>query len=185
MNLAFNQESQFLLETTPMKITRAENNSDLETLNCRIVEVVEEQFWDTPAYPTDDAEFRNDTIYRHPQRVSVRVFVKSEDIPAFESNIKEAQTTANTFCVYSMYNKVYKNLKVVSLSRVLNADMIGACHYMLDLQEVIFVKALAQNYTQARSAGYANQKDAGTKNVKPIERKSTLKSGVDFGKGLF
>ena len=74
---------------------------------------------------------------------------------------------------------------MVSLSRVLNADMIGACHYLLDLQEVIFVKALAQNYTQARSARYADQKDAGTKNVKPIERKSTLKSGVDFGKGLF
>ena len=140
MNLAFNQESQFLLETTPMKITRAENNADLETLSCRIVEVTEEQSWDAPAYPTDDAEFRNDTIYRHPRRVSVRVF---------------------------------------------NADMIGACHYLLDLQEVIFVKALAQNYTQARSAGYAEQKDAGTKNVKPIERKSTLKGGVDFGKGLF
>ena len=121
MNLAFNQESQFLLETTPMKITRAENNADLETLSCRIVEVTEEQSWDAPAYPTDDAEFRNDTIYRHPRRVSVRVFVK----------------------------------------------------------------ALAQNYTQARSAGYAEQKDAGTKNVKPIERKSTLKGGVDFGKGLF
>ena len=185
MNLAFNQESQFLLETTPMKITRAENNADLETLSCRIVEVTEEQSWDAPAYPTDDAEFRNDTIYRHPRRVSVRVFVKSEDIPAFESNIKEAQTTANTFSVYSMYNQVYKNLKVVNLSRVLNADMIGACHYLLDLQEVIFVKALAQNYTQARSAGSAEQKDAGTKNVKPIERKSTLKGGVDFGKGLF
>ena len=39
MNLAFNQESQFLLETTPMKITRAENNADLETLSCRIVEI--------------------------------------------------------------------------------------------------------------------------------------------------
>ena len=144
MNLAFNQESQFLLETTPMKITRAENNADLETLSCRIVEVTEEQSWDAPAYPTDDAEFRNDTIYRHPRRVSVRVFVKSEDIPAFESNIKEAQTTANTFSVYSMYNKVYKNLKSaekfgcrmmiehntsVDINTYINGKCIDSAHY--------------------------------------------------------
>ena len=103
MNLAFNQESQFLLETTPMKITRAENNADLETLSCRIVEVTEEQSWDAPAYPTDDAEFRNDTIYRHPRRVSVRVFVKSEDIPAFESNIIGTGSCNRVCAAYRRY----------------------------------------------------------------------------------
>lgn len=174
MTLTFNQPTQFLLDTQPMSLVRAENNQSLETLRCRLVEINEEQTFEVPTFPTDDGEFRNDTIWRNPQNVSVRVFVEAEDIPAFESNIKEAQFSAQTFSLFSMYNKVYNNLKVLSYSRELNSSMLGACHFWIDLQEIIFVRAIAQSYKMKKNSGYSNKRDTGTKTPQ-TPPKSTLK----------
>lgn len=172
--------NDFLQANRPLKIIVAENGNQSEILQCRIVEFQEGQAWNIPSQPTDDGEFRNDTIYRQPFAISVRVFVKNEFIDDFLGTLKEAQNTLKTFSIYGLNNSVYENLKILSYSKETSARMLGGTHFMLDFQEIIFVKALAQSYKSAKKAGYSNNKATGSKNPQDLSNSNKKSALLDI-----
>ncbi|WP_291952716.1 hypothetical protein [Campylobacter sp.] len=175
LSLAINTLSFFLLKTSPMKLSFGKS---LENLKCRIVEVNEQQDFINPTFPCDDNNYRGDTTYRLPKRLNVRVYVKERDIKLFEINLNRAQLSGDFFTLNSMYNIIYKNLKISSYARDLNSNMIGATHFNITLQEVILVKALVENYKNASNVGYSKKIESGSKNPQKIEKSSTAYQGL-------
>lgn len=174
LTLALNLASKFLSNTTPLKFVHGKH---LEELKCKIVEISEQQNYGLPALPTDDGSYRGDTIYKLPLILNLRVYVKSRDIDSFLHDIKMGQFSSEMFEIYSLYDKVYKNMKIVSYARDTNSSMLGATHYNIQMQEVILVKSLVENYKNSKKAGYASNKDMGNKN--PQEKpKSALFSSL-------
>lgn len=174
LTLALNLASKFLSKTTPLKFVHGKN---LEELKCKIVEISEQQNYGLPTSPVDNGSYRGDTIYKMPLILNLRVYVKSEDIDNFIYGIEAGQFSGEMFQIYSLYDKVYKNMKVASYSRDTNSGMLGATHYNIQMQEVILVQSLVENYKNSKKPGYASKKDMGNKN--PLEKpKSALFSSV-------
>ena len=160
LELAINALFRFLDNTKPMKISVGKS---IEALNCRIVEIQEQQNFGLPNSPVDDGTYRGDTIYKMPLTLNIRVYVKADDIDGFLAGINAGQFGEEMFSVHSLYNKVYQNMKILSYSRDTNAAMVGAAHYNIQMQELIPVKALVENYKNAKKAGYSGKKDVGNK----------------------
>ena len=178
LELAINALSQFLSNVKPMKISVGQT---IESLNCKIVEISEQQNYGLPTSPVDDGSYRGDTIYKMPLMLNLRVYVKAEDIDNFLYGIKLGQFGEEMFEIYSLYDKVYKNMKIVSYARDTNASMLGATHYNIQMQEVILVKALVENYKNSKKAGYASKKDAGNKNPQEKPKSALFSSGKSLG----
>lgn len=178
LELAINAVSRFFSDNSKMKLSIGDN---VENLKCRIVEISEQQNYNIPNSPVDDGNFRSDTIYRMPLILNVRVYVKSKDIDNFISNVKIGQFSNQTFNVYSLYDKIYKNMKIISYARETNALVLGATHFNIQMQEIIFVKALVENYKNSKKAGYASKKELGNKNPQERKKSALFSSGKSLG----
>ena len=172
ITLAINALSSILLKTEPMKIS----SKSVEELKCRIVEVSETQDYGLPNFPVDDNTYKNDTIYKNPKRLMVRVYVKADDIEGFLANVEKVQFSEELFNIHTLYNITYENFKIVSYSRDLNSTMLQATHYNLAMQEVVMVKALVESYKSGKKAGYGSKKEQGNKQAQET-KKSTLLEG--------
>ena len=172
ITFAINLATNLLSGVKPMKLSIGDN----EALNCRIVEITEQQNYQLPQYPIDKAEYRSDTIYRQPLTITMKVFVEANNIDAFLKAINQAQFSQNLFIISSMYNQTYKNLKIVSYARDTNANMLNATHYNIQFQEVIMVEALAQSYKSQKNSGYWSKKQNGNQAPEP-QKKSALLEG--------
>ena len=172
ITLAINLATYLLSGVKPMKLSIGDN----EALNCRIVEITEQQNYQLPQYPIDKAEYRSDTIYRQPLNITMRVYVEANNIDLFLRAINQAQFSQDLFTISSMYNQTYKNLKIVSYARDTNANMLNATHYNIQFQEVIMVEALAQSYKSQKNSGYASKKQNGNQAPEP-QKKSALLEG--------
>lgn len=175
ITLALNILSSILYKTKPMMISVGG-----DSLKCRIVEITEQQNYGLPNNPIDSGQFVSDTIYTMPKTLSVRVFVKSEDLDNFISSIENGNLSQDLFEINSMYEVTYKNMKIVSYSRDLNSSMIGAMYFNLQFQEVILVDALAENFKSSSKAGYSPKKDLGNK--VPQEKPKSVLYDVGWGK---
>ena len=147
ITFAINLATNLLSGVKPMKLSIGDN----EALNCRIVEITEQQNYQLPQYPIDKGEYRNDTIYRQPLIITMRVYVEANNIDLFLRAINQAQFSQDLFTISSMYNQTYRNLKIVSYARDTNANMLNATHYNIQFQEVIMVEALAQSYKSQKN----------------------------------
>ena len=172
ITLAINALSNFLLKTEPMKIS----SRSVEELKCRIVEVSETQDYGLPNFPVDNNTYKNDTIYKMPKRLMVRVYVKAEDIESFLADIEKVQFSEELFNIYTLYNITYENFKILSYSRDLNSTMLQAAHFNLSMQEVSMVEALVENYKSSKKASYGSKQEQGNKQAKEV-KKSTLLEG--------
>ena len=172
ITLAINLATYLLSGVKPMKLSIGDN----EALNCRIVEITEQQNYQLPQYPIDKAEYRSDTIYRQPLNITMRVYVEANNIDLFLRAINQAQFSQDLFTISSMYNQTYRNLKIVSYARDTNANMLNATHYNIQFQEVIMVGALAQGYKSQKNSGYASKKQNGNQAPEP-QKKSALLEG--------
>ena len=172
ITLAINLSTYLLSGVKPMKLSIGDN----EALNCRIVEITEQQNYQLPQYPIDKSEYRNDTIYRQPLNITMRVYVEANNIDLFLRAINQAQFSQDLFIISSMYNQTYRNLKIVSYARDTNANMLNATHYNIQFQEVIMVEALAQSYKSQKNSGYASKKQNGNQAPEP-QKKSALLEG--------
>ena len=172
ITFAINLATNFLSGVKPMKLSVGDN----EALNCRIVEITEQQNYQLPQYPIDKSEYRNDTIYRQPLNITMRVYVEANNIDLFLRAINQAQFSQDLFTISSMYNQTYRNLKIVSYARDTNANMLNATHYNIQFQEVIMVEALAQSYKSQKNSGYASKKQNGNQAPEP-QKKSALLEG--------
>lgn len=172
ITLAINLATYLLSGVKPMKLSIGDN----EALNCRIVEITEQQNYQLPQYPIDKAEYRSDTIYRQPLNITMRVYVEANNIDLFLRAINQAQFSQDLFTISSMYNQTYRNLKIVSYARDTNANMLNATHYNIQFQEVIMVEALAQSYKSQKNSGYASKKQNGNQAPEP-QKKSALLEG--------
>ena len=172
ITLAINLATYLLSGVKPMKLSIGDN----EALNCRIVEITEQQNYQLPQYPIDKSEYRNDTIYRQPLNITMRVYVEANNIDLFLRAINQAQFSQDLFTISSMYNQTYRNLKIVSYARDTNANMLNATHYNIQFQEVIMVEALAQSYKSQKNSGYASKKQNGNQAPEP-QKKSALLEG--------
>lgn len=172
ITFAINLATHLLSGVKPMKLSIGDN----EALNCRIVEITEQQNYQLPQYPIDKAEYRNDTIYRQPLNITMRVYVEANNIDLFLRAINQAQFSQDLFIISSMYNQTYRNLKIVSYARDTNANMLNATHYNIQFQEVIMVEALAQSYKSQKNSGYASKKQNGNQAPEP-QKKSALLEG--------
>ena len=172
ITFAINLATHLLSGVKPMKLSIGDN----EALNCRIVEITEQQNYQLPQYPIDKAEYRSDTIYRQPLNITMRVYVEANNIDLFLRAINQAQFSQDLFIISSMYNQTYRNLKIVSYARDTNANMLNATHYNIQFQEVIMVEALAQSYKSQKNSGYASKKQNGNQAPEP-QKKSALLEG--------
>ena len=172
ITFAINLATNFLSGVKPMKLSIGDN----EALNCRIVEITEQQNYQLPQYPIDKAEYRSDTIYKQPLNITMRVYVEANNIDLFLRAINQAQFSQDLFTISSMYNQTYRNLKIVSYARDTNANMLNATHYNIQFQEVIMVEALAQSYKSQKNSGYASKKQNGNQAPEP-QKKSALLEG--------
>lgn len=172
ITLAINLATYLLSGVKPMKLSIGDN----EALNCRIVEITEQQNYQLPQYPIDKAEYRSDTIYRQPLNITMRVYVEANNIDLFLRAINQAQFSQDLFTISSMYNQTYRNLKIVSYARDTNANMLNATHYNIQFQEVIMVEALAQSYKSQKNSGYLGKKQNGNQAPEP-QKKSALLEG--------
>ena len=172
ITLAINLATYLLSGVKPMKLSIGDN----EALKCRIVEITEQQNYQLPQYPIDKSEYRNDTIYRQPLNITMRVYVEANSIDLFLRAINQAQFSQDLFTISSMYNQTYRNLKIVSYARDTNANMLNATHYNIQFQEVIMVEALAQSYKSQKNSGYASKKQNGNQAPEP-QKKSALLEG--------
>ena len=172
ITFAINLATNFLSGVKPMKLSIGDN----EALNCRIVEITEQQNYQLPQYPIDRAEYRSDTIYKQPVNITMKVFVEANSIDLFLRAINQAQFSQDLFTISSMYNQTYRNLKIVSYARDTNANMLNATHYNIQFQEVIMVEALAQSYKSQKNSGYASKKQNGNQAPEP-QKKSALLEG--------
>lgn len=155
----------------PMKLNSKNN---LKGLKCNITEINEQQDYGIPSFPLDNMKFGADSIYKMPLKLNVRVFVYATDLTEFESRLEETQLSDDLFNVTSLYDKVYRNLKIVSYARDLNNQILGGAYYNIAMQEVILVQALVSNFAPAKKGGYSSKNNAGTRNTTPI-KKSVLK----------
>ena len=172
ITFAINLATNFLSGVKPMKLSIGDN----QALNCRIVEITEQQNYQLPQYPIDKGEYRNDTIYRQPLNITMRVYVQANNIDLFLRAINQAQFSQDLFTISSMYNQTYRNLKIVSYARDTNANMLNATHYNIQFQEVIMVEALAQSYKSQKNSGYGSKKLNGNQAPEP-QKKSALLEG--------
>lgn len=172
ITFAINLATHLLSGVKPMKLSIGDN----EALNCRIVEITEQQNYQLPQYPIDKGKYRNDTIYRQPLNITMRVYVEANNIDLFLRAINQAQFSQDLFIISSMYNQTYRNLKIVSYARDTNANMLNATHYNIQFQEVIMVEALAQSYKSQKNSGYASKKQNGNQAPEP-QKKSALLEG--------
>ena len=172
ITLAINLATYLLSGVKPMKLSIGDN----EALNCRIVEITEQQNYQLPQYPIDKGEYRSDTIYRQPLNITMRVYVEANNIDLFLRAINQAQFSQDLFTISSMYNQTYRNLKIVSYARDTNANMLNATHYNIQFQEVIMVEALAQSYKSQKNSGYAGKKQNGNQ-APEAQKKSALLEG--------
>ena len=172
ITLAINLATYLLSGVKPMKLSIGDN----EALKCRIVEITEQQNYQLPQYPIDKSEYRNDTIYRQPLNITMRVYVEANSIDLFLRAINQAQFSQDLFTISSMYNQTYRNLKIVSYARDTNANMLNATHYNIQFQEVIMVEALAQSYKSQKNSGYAGKKLNGNQ-APEAQKKSALLEG--------
>lgn len=174
--MGINLANIFLNNIRPMQL-KVGNSS--QGLKCRIVELQEQQNYQLPMYPLDDGTFINDTIYKLPKMLNLRVFVESSNLDSFLKAINQAQFSDKLFTVISLNNEVFKNFKVLSYAKDVNSTMINAYHYNLQLQEVKMVKALAQSYKSSSNVGYSSNKYTGNKSPAP-QKKSALLEGSNM-----
>ena len=172
ITFAINLATNFLSGVKPMKLSIGDN----QALNCRIVEITEQQNYQLPQFPIDKAEYRSDTIYKQPLNITMRVYVEANNIDLFLRAINQAQFSQDLFTISSMYNQTYRNLKIVSYARDTNANMLNATHYNIQFQEVIMVEALAQSYKSQKNSGYGSKKQNGNQAPEP-QKKSALLEG--------
>lgn len=165
--------NDFLDFLYPMKLNSKNN---LKGLKCNITEINEQQDYSIPNFPLDNMKFGADSIYKMPLKLNVRVFVYAENITEFESRIEQTQLSDDLFNVTSLYNKVYRNLKIESYARDTNNQVLGGAYYNIAMKEVILVSALVSNFAPTKKGGYSSKNNAGTRNTQKVKR-STLKEG--------
>lgn len=160
-------------------------NTNLDGFKCIIKEVNDTQAYQIPSHPRDDNQSQNDTIYRMPRMISALVYVQGEDIEGFENDIKNAQLSEDLFFIKSLHNQTYTNLKILDFSKATSSENTSGAYYSVNLQEVILVKALTENYKNSKNAGYSNNKNIGSQNAKPVQKKSLALTGLEALKGAF
>lgn len=175
LTLVLNLAGQLFNDTKPLKFTYG---NDLQELKCKILEISEQQNYNTPSFPCDDGNYRGDTIYKMPKTLSIRVWVKKDDIITFEQNIENANLSEKFFTINSLYDKTYKNYKIESYARDTNSNVLNAAHYNIVLKKVILVTSLVENYKNNSNASYGGVIQAGSKNPQQINKQSVAYQGL-------
>ncbi|HDZ5042724.1 TPA: hypothetical protein RTG66_001561 [Campylobacter jejuni] len=174
LTLVLNLANTLFNQNKPLKFYY----DDLEELKCKILEISEQQNYSTPSFPCDDGNYRGDTIYKLSKTLNVRVYVKKDDIIAFEQNIENANLSEKFFTINSLYDKTYKNYKIESYSKDTNANVLNATHYNIVLKKVILITSLVENYKNSTKSAYGGTIQSGSKNPQQITKQSTAYQGL-------
>ena len=166
-------------------VSKFGTNQNLDGFNCIIKEVSDTQAYQIPSQPRDDNQSQNDTIYRMPKLVNVLAYVQGDDILTFENDIKTAQLSENLFFIRSLHNQIFRNLKILDFQKRTSDENITGAYYSINLQEVILVKALVENYKNSKKSGYSSNKNIGSQNTQSVDKKSLALTGLEKIKGAF
>lgn len=169
------------LKPETQKGTHIALGEEIPSLSCKIVELTEQQNYGIPSLPIDNGTTIGDTIYKMPLTVTARVFVTEANLDTFLYEVEKGQYNQTCFTIYSLYNKVYNNMKIESYSRDTNSSMIGAMHFNIQFKELILVQALVSNYQVAKKAGYGSAKNIGNKNPQETPKSTLFLGGKTFG----
>lgn len=158
----------------------------LNDLPCRITAISETQDYNLPQFPIESGEYRGDTIYRMPLKLECRLFVESGDFLEFENMLNDINFSEDFVYIQALNGKIYNNMKILSWSREMNSQMIGAAYYMVSLQEFVIIDSLAfsKNVSAAANGAVA---DKGTKSVEEKDSSTLFKfkeGAISFYKGL-
>lgn len=145
----------------------------LNDLPCRVTEINETQDYNAPQFPIESGEYRGDTIYKLPLKVSARLFVEGYEVEDFENMLNDMQMSADFIEIKSLNGKKYDNLKMLSWARDTTSQMIGAFYYNVSFQKMILVDSLA-GLAVVKNGSLSKSKNGGNKQPQE-KKKSTLK----------
>lgn len=170
------------LNLYPMKLY--EKGKSLDDLPCVISEYSIKQDWELPSEPLENSEFIGDTQYRQPKTISLKVFVKNENITNFERQIKNIQANKNGFVFVDRDGEQFNDFWLISYDKTHEAN--NGYFYSIELKELILIEAFnsAVSYQQTSNPGLSGKKRNGevSNNKVSNNKKSVLKSGIDWAK---
>lgn len=147
-------------------------------LKCTITAITDSQNFTLPVYPRDDFNQGGDTSIREPRVISVRAYVKGENVVNFENTLLINQMNTTLFTITNLNNITYNKSKIKGWTRETNANMLGAYYYNITFQEIILVTALTSNIPAPRNKAVSGKSNGGGQTPDPTP-KSTAKDLLD------
>lgn len=144
---------------------------------CDIMEMHVTESNEIPKSPTDDNKFVNDTIYKNPTKIDLKVYVHENEFEDFETNIDYLQSHQG-FIIKGI-SKLYKNLRITSKNYSESSEVVGAYIFNLTFEEIILVKSKIKSFENGETAKKSDQNTKNTGSANTLE--STAYTG---GKGL-
>lgn len=166
--------SEALSDFYPMKIHK--QGSESQTINCTIMEIMESDSYNIPNEPVDSQSYISDTMYKAPKQVTCRVFVNTNFLDNFLSNI-EAFQNGDGFTICGADGQKYENMRIENSSVAQTSDVQGGYFYTLAFKEVIVIEAFNAGISLSKSqkSAYSSKQSMGesANNTRP---KSILKT---------
>lgn len=167
-----------IIDIYPMKIYDSNNKS----LPCSIVRLDDNADYVIPKQPIDKGSLISEHIFNTPASLSLVVFVKQNDLNLFEARVKQTQLSDKFFRVVGANDQNYNNMKIVNISKSENADMIGAYHINIYMEEVILVNSIDNiidtgkvknpSYGGSNNIGEVNPKKLNENNISNLKKAS-------------